>query len=644
MSIFHIPELFDLIRPEIAKQDLVHCCRVNKSWNAAFTPSLWQSFPPEPPTKRHDGHQWRIRIYACLRSLIEEDLLYEQGQEQKHPQPGDTLNHFNNSSNDDADFLLPALTRNGRWLQTLIIDQQMLKAPFCQQPYQITSAPPLDPNVATIVTSTTPVHPHRHHSHNPRLDTAGFLLHLLKRCPHLQSLQLTGQDSDAAAYYFWKKIATVGFPESIKDLNIKITSCVPMEKSTLLPSLLRQCPLGLHKLRIDFVPWKTRYRGVLSAVADTWEDEATELLPSLRDLRIVSETPGSSPESCGRFLSRCFNLESLTVDKICPMWASALKKCDTLQRLFIQPNERSDYLHHLDSVLGSGLPNLDTLHLCTHYYRLEDSVIASVLAKGHKGWKSLVIPFLDKRAAKEVMKHCSTLEELEVRRAVKLPSGQIRQVLSTFSKLVRFEALVKDWYRVRDETHISAEDLIDLDPLTNSLTPWPCESTLKVFRVRISGIPRPRVTRIAQEQYPGQGREIQRQVYGRLARFTNLERLELGHPGVRFDEDYPFYPPYGEENRNIREDRVDCLEMTLESGLDMLEGLTELRELSVSRMASSVGVEEVKWMIRHWPALKAIRGLTPKDWVGSDDEAEYKSIEWLRTNCPQIDQDKAYGW
>lgn len=165
-----------------------------------------------------------------------------------------------------------------------------------------------------------------------------------------------------------------------------------------------------------------------------------------------------------------------------------------------------------------------------------------------------------------------------------------------------------------------------------------------MFQVRISGIPRPRVIRVALEQYPGQGKDIQHQVYGRLARCTNLERLELGHPGVRFDEDYRFYPPHGEEVRNIREDRVDCLEMTLEGGLDMLEGLIELRELSVSRMASSVGVEEVQWMIRHWPKLKAIRGLTSKDWVGSDDEVEYKSIEWLRTNCPKIVQNKAYGW
>lgn len=308
MSIFHIPELFDLIRPEIAKQDLVHCCRVNKSWNAAFTPTLWQYFPPDPPTKRYDRHQWRTRIYACLRSLIEEDLLYEQEQEQEHTQSGDTLDRFNNSNNDDANVLLPALTRNGHWFRTLIIDQQMLKAPFRQQSYQITSVPPPDPIAATA--STASVHRHRHHTHNPRLDTPGILLHLLMRCSNLQSLQLAGQDIDAAAYHFWKRIATVGFPGSSKDLNIKISSCVPMVQSTILPLLFHQCLLGLHKLRIDFVPWKNRLSRVVNAVADTREVEVMEPLPSLRDLRIVSGTPGSSPESCGQFLGRCINLKA----------------------------------------------------------------------------------------------------------------------------------------------------------------------------------------------------------------------------------------------------------------------------------------------------------------------------------------------
>lgn len=163
--------------------------------------------------------------------------------------------------------------------------------------------------------------------------------------------------------------------------------------------------------------------------------------------------------------------ESLTVEKICPMWASALRKCDTLQRLFIQPRERSDYLHHLDSVLKNGLPNLDTLHLCTHYYRLEDIVVAGVLAMGRKGWKSLVIPFLDESAAMEAMKHCSTLEELELRRAVKLPSRLIRQILSNCPNLVRFEALAKDWYSARMMRHTFQQRTLSISTLLPTHSP-----------------------------------------------------------------------------------------------------------------------------------------------------------------------------
>jgi hypothetical protein len=203
--------------------------------------------------------------------------------------------------------------------------------------------------------------------------------------------------------------------------------------------------------------------------------------------------------------------------------------------------------------------------------------------------------------AEELIKHCLTLGELEVRRAIKLKSQQIYRILSTSPRLVRFEALAEDSWSALDETHISAQDFIHLDSFTSSLTPWPCESTLKVLRARISGILRPGVTKIAQEQYSGQRINLQRQVYGRLARFTNLERLELGHEGVSYDYQFPFQPSPGEEVRGECDDHVDCLDMSLDSGLAMLEGLTKLRELSIQRMATSIGVEEVKWMIRHWP-------------------------------------------
>ncbi|KAF9152109.1 hypothetical protein BG015_005768 [Linnemannia schmuckeri] len=75
---------------------------------------------------------------------------------------------------------------------------------------------------------------------------------------------------------------------------------------------------------------------------------------------------------------------------------------------------------------------------------------------------------------------------------------------------------------------LNSEDFIDLDPVTNTLSPWLCESTLKVFRVNIARITCPVVIHTYHgflcennyqhdkfdneprlEDYPGQGGGLQ---------------------------------------------------------------------------------------------------------------------------------------
>ncbi|KAG0040317.1 hypothetical protein BGZ89_007801, partial [Linnemannia elongata] len=52
-----------------------------------------------------------------------------------------------------------------------------------------------------------------------------------------------------------------------------------------------------------------------------------------------------------------------------------------------------------------------------------------------------------------------------------------------------------------------------------------------------------------------------------------------------------------------------CLEMMLESGLDLMGGLKQLRILNVSRMAHRIGVTELQWMRTQWPRLHTVLGL-----------------------------------
>jgi len=55
-----------------------------------------------------------------------------------------------------------------------------------------------------------------------------------------------------------------------------------------------------------------------------------------------------------------------------------------------------------------------------------------------------------------------------------------------------------------------------------------------------------------------------------------------------------------------------CLELSLESGLD------KLKELCVTGLLTQIGVKEVQWMVKSWLSLSVIHGLDE----GAGDEAK----------------------
>jgi hypothetical protein len=169
---------------------------------------------------------------------------------------------------------------------------------------------------------------------------------------------------------------------------------------------------------------------------------------------------------------------------------------------------------------------------------------------------------------------------------------------------------------------IDAGMFIDQDPSTGILKTWPCESSLELLAVKINNIPRPDVKRASAsaEAYPGQGREIQNLVYERLARLASLQILWLGHCPEFIDDQ----PRYGHQVL-----QHDCLEMSLESGLEKLAGLKEMRALSVARMERRNGYDDILWMAKNWPKLLMIAGL-------DDRIGDMVAMEWLDRQYPWI--------
>ncbi|KAF9953558.1 hypothetical protein BGZ65_004604 [Modicella reniformis] len=179
---------------------------------------------------------------------------------------------------------------------------------------------------------------------------------------------------------------------------------------------------------------------------------------------------------------------------------------------------------------------------------------------------------------------------------------------------------------------------IDRDPNAGLVKTWACESSLKVLKVMVTGIPRPDLegVEVVGEVYAGEGPTIQSQVYDRLARLTNMESLWLGH---------------SRPNSSNSKKLWDCLEMSLESGLDKLSGLKGLKELSVSHMSTKIGLKELQWMIEHWPRLRAIYGLNGHYFFVRENEAHGNVIphlwrdinfKWDQEENTQAKQKKAF--
>ncbi|KAF9342218.1 hypothetical protein BGX26_008044, partial [Mortierella sp. AD094] len=158
-------------------------------------------------------------------------------------------------------------------------------------------------------------------------------------------------------------------------------------------------------------------------------------------------------------------------------------------------------------------------------------------------------------------------------------------------------------------------------------------ASLKVLKLQITDIPRPDIKDrdgAVQEKYPGHGRQIQNQVYERLARLVNLETLWLGH--------YPECLCY-KRRKVLLERQRGCLEMSLESGLAKLEGLKALRELGVAYMETRIRPMDVRWMSEHWPSLRVICGMIDGYDSDDDDEGEcfnQEAVSWLEEHCPRI--------
>lgn len=183
---------------------------------------------------------------------------------------------------------------------------------------------------------------------------------------------------------------------------------------------------------------------------------------------------------------------------------------------------------------------------------------------------------------------------------------------------------------------ISAKDMIS--------RPWVCR-WLTLLHLEILDIPRPDITVDGsgdplelfgeeEEATKEESHEIQRKVYSQLGALSCLEELYLGHRRRAARRSTFLQEAMGsgyDSEDNDEEDTVgtdslqmNCLELSLESGLYLLAGLKELRILAVTFTCHRVSVPELEWMEINFPNLASLRGLDPAH--SMEDDMQCKSV------------------
>ncbi|KAG0226276.1 hypothetical protein B0O80DRAFT_84599 [Mortierella sp. GBAus27b] len=321
---------------------------------------------------------------------------------------------------------------------------------------------------------------------------------------------------------------------------------------------------------------------------DDQEDNGSRTWPSLRKLILGGLCHQSDAKAfCSWLFRRCHRAEGVTI------------------------HQANGLAQTLAEGLSTHMNNLSEISLGLAHTILTAQDVALLLSCSRKGWRKveIVVPaHLGEPAMDSLAQHFSTLEEFSLDRCHDATGHDLVRVLASSPNLHTLSDNEEKLRMDKDFERIHANLFIDWDHEAGTLKTWACEGSLKVLKVKVTGIPRPDsvIDTGVEEAYPGEGRAIQSLVYDRLARLTGLETLWLGdHFSCRT--------------------QFCCLEMSLESGLKKLSGLKRLREVNLIGMMTNIGVKEVQWMAKEWPNLRVLTVLVFND-----------ALDWLSEHCPQI--------
>ncbi|KAG0210194.1 hypothetical protein BGX28_009499 [Mortierella sp. GBA30] len=402
----------------------------------------------------------------------------------------------------------------------------------------------------------------------------------------------------------------------IRDLRLEGNFFCDAANRSALARILNYCPATVERLELDFrLPNAPGPRPSDDDGKAHSYPRATLPPPRLDALRelVLSGSISDHPAML-LFLERCPGLEFLRLNYV-----------------------KGSFFTASSQILRDHCPRLDML-VCQSDGEEHDHELASLLRGSRAGWRSVSLPSMEdfgEHTFEALMENSETLEELEAAAWGQFVRLNAQQFLCTAKRLRKLAGCGDglDYMFTRDIT-LKAIDMIEYGN-------WACSKTLDYLDLRIVGIPRsdtvcrhdgtPFLAPLEDLGETVTNREAHVCVYSQLGALTQLRELRLGELDEVDDLDvvtHLFIDPAGP---HVRAFHYQCLEFSLDSGLDTLKNMKEMQVLDVRRMAHRIGIEELDWMYANWPKLRTIKGLlSDRLWEDMGPWAGRKNVEgWI---------------
>lgn len=410
------------------------------------------------------------------------------------------------------------------------------------------------------------------------------LLYMTKELPNLQNLEVMSHVSPWAA-----KLMLERLPECIKTVTLLVNLDDQRDDSILKEDYDENLPLTSHPFMESLVvPWMVNRASVADVDPYTYVGE--------REENVLL-----------RFLDSCSNPLN--------------KFGGYTTAIFCNPRLRTA----LDR-LGAHCMQID-LSLLSDNAIWTDQDFANFIMLGTH-WVDIDLDGRDEVGPLTVaalLVRCDQLRHLSIAACPGISSADICTILGRCGNLESLIAIDWDLPGPTRHPHVLGTDMIEFE--------WACRASLKWWSCIIT-VPRPDDN--DKEEHGStnsdmiESRRIQRLVYRKLAELTGLRALRLGH----VDD--------GSEDVNDSWYQSQCLEMTLESGLDELAGLKEMEKLDVSYTKHRIGIRELEWMAERWPNLRVVSGLfrTCIDPVpGAREWVKLHHAEWIAESDEEVEGD-----